>query len=153
MIYLATESDFLRFWAHRRRPQMRMKNLNLGIDVMCFIVNILDHCDMPLGLEDGRVPNPVMTASSYNNIYDAPYNARLNRRRHGRLGGGWSPRRNDKIRWLQIDFQALTKATRVATQGMHNANYWVKRYYIKYGKNKNRLTPYREGRKTRVSFI
>lgn len=105
---------------------------------------------MPLGLEDGRVPDPVMTASSYNNIYDAPWNARLNRRRYSRFGGGWSPRRNDRSRWLQIDFQAMTKATRVATQGMHNANYWVTRYYIKYGKTKGRLVPYREGRKTKV---
>ena len=105
---------------------------------------------MPLGLEDGRVPDPVMTASSYNNIYDAPWNARLNRRRYSRFGGGWSPRRNDRIRFLQIDFQAMTKATRVATQGMHNANYWVTKYYIKYGKTKSRLVPYREGRSTKV---
>lgn len=108
---------------------------------------------MPLGLEDGRVPDAVMTASSYNNIYDAPWNARLNRRRYSRFGGGWSPRRNDKIRFLQIDFQAMTKATRVATQGMHNANYWVTKYYIKYGKNKGRLVPYREGRSTKVRLL
>ena len=107
---------------------------------------------MPLGLEDGRVPDQVMTASSYNNIYDAPWNARLNRRRYSRFGGGWSPRRNDRNRWLQIDFQAMTKVTRVATQGMQNANYWVTKYYIKYGKNKNRLIPYREGRTTKVPY-
>lgn len=108
---------------------------------------------MPLGLEDGRVPDPVMTASSYNNIYDAPWNARLNRRRYSRFGGGWSPRRNDRQRWLQIDFQAMTKATRVATQGMQNANYWVKKYYIKYARTRNRFVPYREGRSTKVCVI
>ena len=107
---------------------------------------------MPLGLEDGRVPDQVMTASSYNNIYDAPWNARLNRRRYSRFGGGWSPRRNDGHRFLQVDFQALAKVTRVATQGMQNANYWVKKYYIKYSRTRTGFATYREGRTTKVCF-
>ena len=118
-----------------------------------FCLCFLGHCDMPLGLEDGRVPDQVMTASSYNNIYDAPWNARLNRRRYSRFGGGWSPRRNDGHRFLQVDFQALAKVTRVATQGMQNANYWVKKYYIKYSRTRTGFATYREGRTTKVCFI
>lgn len=103
---------------------------------------------MPLGVEDGRVADQVMTASSYNGAYYGPWNGRLNRPR-----GGWWPRRNERRPWLQIDFLAMTKVTRVATQGLYNANYWVKKYYIKYARNKNRFVPYREGRKTKVWFF
>lgn len=76
----------------------------------------------------------------------------LNRRRYSRFGGGWSPRRNDGHRFLQVDFQALAKVTRVATQGMQNANYWVKKYYIKYSRRRTGFATYREGRTTKVCF-
>ena len=102
---------------------------------------------MPLGLEDGRVDKAQMTSSSYNNVNDGPWNARLN------SGRGWSPRRNDRTRFLQIDFQAMTKVTRVATQGKRYANSWVTKYYIKYGKTKSRFIPYRVGRKIKVGFL
>ena len=102
---------------------------------------------MPLGLEDGRVDKAQMTSSSYNNVNDGPSNARLN------SGRGWSPRRNDRTRFLQIDFQAMTKVTRVATQGKRYANSWVTKYYIKYGKTKSRFIPYRVGRKIKVGFL
>ncbi|CAH3172634.1 unnamed protein product [Porites evermanni] len=103
-----------------------------------------DRCDMPLGLEDGRVDKAQMTSSSYNNVNDGPWNARLN------SGRGWSPRRNDRTRFLQIDFQAMTKVTRVATQGKRYANSWVTKYYIKYGKTKSRFIPYSVGRKIKM---
>jgi len=102
---------------------------------------------MPLGLEDGRVDKAQMTSSSYNNVNDGPWNARLN------SGRGWSPRRNDRTRFLQIDFQAMTKVTRVATQGKRYANSWVTKYYIKCGKTKSRFIPYRVGRKIKVGFL
>ena len=102
---------------------------------------------MPLGLEDGRVDKAQMTSSSYNNVNDGPSNARLN------SGRGWSPRKNDRTRFLQIDFQAMTKVTRVATQGKRYANSWVTKYYIKYGKTKSRFIPYRVGRKIKVGFL
>ena len=102
---------------------------------------------MPLGLEDGRVDKAQMTSSSYNNVNDGPWNARLN------SGRGWSPRRNDRTRFLQIDFQAMTKVTRVASQGKRYANSWVTKYYIKYGKTKSRFIPYRVGRKIKVGFL
>ena len=101
---------------------------------------------MPLGVEDGRVAGPVMTASSYVSTSYGPMYGRLNGYR------AWGPRRNERKPWLQVDFLAMTKVTRVATQGQYNANYWVKKYYIMYAKNKNQFTPYREGKTTKVRF-
>jgi len=107
---------------------------------------------MPLGVEDGRVPDPLMRASSFYNYYCGPFNARLNRRRYGRQGGAWCAKRRDRRQWLQIDFGALTKVCRVATQGRQNSAQWVTSYYITYSRNGYKFTPYREGRRTKVTF-
>ena len=117
------------------------------------IWHVIDRCDMPLGVEDGRVPDPLMRASSFYNYYCGPFNARLNRRRYGRHGGAWCAKRRDRRQWLQIDFGALTKVCRVATQGRQNAAQWVTSYYITYSRNGYKFTPYREGRRTKVTFF
>ena len=108
---------------------------------------------MPLGVEDGRVPDPLMRASSSQSYYCRPFNARLNRRRYGRQGGAWCAKRRDRRQWLQIDFGALTRVTRVATQGRQNSAQWVKSYYISYSRNGYKFIPYREGRRTKVKIL
>jgi len=108
---------------------------------------------MPLGLEDGRVPDPLIRASSYYNYYCGPFNARLNRRRYGRQGGAWCAKRRDRRQWLQVDFGALTRVSRVATQGRQNAAQWVTSYYISYSRNGYKFVPYREGRRTKVMIF
>ena len=109
-----------------------------------------DRCDMPLGLEDGRVPDPLIRASSFYNYYCGPLNARLNRRRYGRQGGAWCAKRRDRRQWLQVDFGALSTVSGVATQGRQNSAQWVTSYYISYSRNGYKFAPYREGRRTRV---
>ena len=113
---------------------------------------LLDRCDMPLGVEDGRVPDPLMRASSFYNYYCGPFNARLNRRRYSRYGGAWCAKRRNKRQWLQVDFGALTRVSRVATQGRQNSAQWVTSYYISYSRNGYKFTPYREGRRTKVKL-
>lgn len=54
----------------------------------CFIY-LLDPCDVPLGMEDGRVTKQAVTASSMYNYYYGPWNARLQSRNHGYVRGGW----------------------------------------------------------------
>lgn len=105
---------------------------------------------MPLGVEDGRVPDPLMRASSFYNYYCSPFNGRLNRRRYSRYGGAWCAKRRDRRQWLLIDFGAATKVSRVATQGRQNSAQWVTSYYISHSKNGYKYTPYREGRRTKV---
>ncbi|KAL9950565.1 hypothetical protein ACROYT_G043081 [Oculina patagonica] len=109
-----------------------------------------NRCDMPLGVEDGRVPDPLMRASSFYNYYCGPFNARLNRRRYGRQGGAWCAKRRDRRQWLQIDFGALTRVSRVASQGRQNSAQWVTSYYITYSRNGYKFIPYREGRGTKI---
>ena len=57
---------------------------------------------MPLGLADRRIPNPLITASSYHSFYCGPWNARLHQRRVSRLGGSWCARTNNQKQYLQV---------------------------------------------------
>lgn len=111
----------------------------------------LDRCDMPLGLEDKRVHNKMMRASSYYNYYCGPWNGRLNGRRHGRSGGAWCAKRRDRRQWLQIDFGALAKVYRIASQGRQNSAQWVTSYSLSYSKNGYKFVTYKERGRTKVS--
>ena len=108
---------------------------------------------MPLGLEDGRIADALMTASTFYNYYLAPRNGRLHRRREGRKGPSWSAKRNDRHQWLKVDFGALTRITGVATQGRQNSRQWVKTYTVSYSVKGNRWVRYRERGRTKVQYL
>ncbi|XP_068726460.1 uncharacterized protein, partial [Montipora capricornis] len=103
-----------------------------------------NRCSMPLGVADRRIPNPLMTASSYHSFYCGPWNARLHQRRVSRLGGSWCARTNNQRQWLQIDFEALASITGVATQGRYDADQWVKSYKITFSKDGSNYYYYKE---------
>lgn len=110
-------------------------------------------CDVPLGLEDGRIPNPMFRASSSYNFYCAARNARLHQRRAGRNGGAWCSRHRNNRQWLQVDFGTDAYVTRVSTQGRHNSDQWVTSYYVSFSSRGQRFITYREGRRTKVSTL
>ena len=112
-----------------------------------------DRCDVPLGLEDGRLSNQFFTSSTFYNYYCAPRNARLHQRRAGRNGGAWCAKKSNRGQWLQMDFGALTRVTRIATQGRQNSDQWVTSYYVSYSRKGSRFTTYREGRSTKVHMF
>ena len=107
-------------------------------------------CDVPLGIEDGRFPDQLITASSFQNYYCAPRNARLRQRRVGRYGGAWCARTSVKGTWLQFDFGGRTRIGKICTQGRQNSDQWVTTYYVTYSKDGQTFYPYREGRTTKV---
>ena len=110
-------------------------------------------CDVPLGLEDGRIPNPMFRASSSYNYYCAARNARLHQRRAGRNGGAWCSRIKNNKQWLQVDFGTDTVVTRIATQGRHNSDQWVTSYYVSFSSRGQRFITYKEGRRTKVNIL
>lgn len=115
--------------------------------MFCFLSG---KCDVPLGLEDGRIPNPMFRASSSYNFYCAARNARLHQRRAGRNGGAWCSRARNNKQWLQVDFGTDTVVTRVSTQGRHNSDQWVTSYYVSFSSRGQRFITYKEGRRTKV---
>ena len=103
-----------------------------------------DRCVMPLGLEDKRVLNGHLTASSYYNYHLSPWYGRLN------SIYSWSVRRNRVGQWFQVNFVELMRIKGVATQGRQNANQWVRSYTVRYSVDGMSFRPYRENRRVKV---
>jgi hypothetical protein len=81
---------------------------------------------MPLGVEDKRIRNGAMTASTF-------YTASLSPK-YGRLHHiySWSVKTNNRNQWLQIYFIVKTRVTGVATQGRHVMLYlFSSKYFLK----------------------
>jgi len=96
---------------------------------------------MPLGVEEKEVADQMMTSSSFSGSSC--------RARYGRLNsyagaGAWCAQRNDGNQWLQVDFGAMARVTRVATQGRRGSAQWVKTYYVSYSKKGYSFVDYRE---------
>ena len=99
---------------------------------------------MPLGLEDKRIPDGQLSASTYYNYHLSPI--------YGRLNGlySWSVRSNRVGQWFQVNFVELTRVKGVATQGRQNANQWVRSYTVSYSVDEMNFSPYKENRRVKV---
>ncbi|XP_054071569.1 coagulation factor VIII isoform X1 [Rissa tridactyla] len=77
----------------------------------------LNSCSMPLGMENRRIPDQRISASSCSsNVFSSwsPSQARLNLQ--GRTNA-WRPKSNSPSEWLQVDFEVTKKVTAIITQG------------------------------------
>ena len=104
----------------------------------------IDPCNVPLGIEDKRITNGQLSASSYYNHYLAPWHGRLNHR------WSWSVRHRNNRQWLQVNFQEIYRIRGIATQGRQDANQWVKNYALSYGLNGVDFAPYKERGRVKV---
>jgi len=77
---------------------------------------------MSLGIEDGRIPDIALTASTIYNAVCAATFARLNLAAASGRAGSWCVKTNDVNQWLQIDLGTLTTVTKVATQGRQDSS-------------------------------
>lgn len=91
------------------------------------------HCQMSLGMEDGRIKDSALSASSF---YSAKHTAklgRLNLEPPSGYAGAWSVKTTDAHQWIQIDLGRPTTVTKVATQGRQNCcDQWVTSYAVSY---------------------
>ncbi|EDO38806.1 predicted protein, partial [Nematostella vectensis] len=98
-------------------------------------------CPRPLGMENGKIADSAITASSSfpSAGYYLPFNARLNRTSYAWLAN--SNYNGDQ--WLQIDLSSVTIVTSVSTQGRGNNNdQWVKNYTLSYSYSEEHWTTY-----------
>ena len=70
-----------------------------------------------LGLENGRIRDSQITASSEYHSKTRAQNGRLNFRASGGRTGAWSAKFNNVNQWLQIDLKQQTVITGISTQG------------------------------------
>ena len=87
-------------------------------------------CNKPLGLQNGRLRNSKITASSEANNKHAAWLGRLGRTKRGGYAGAWCARHNNHNQWIKFDFSRPMKITKVATQGRQDYSQWVTRYLI-----------------------
>ena len=104
-------------------------------------------CLEALGMQDGRIPDSSITASSeYGSAYKA-INSRLHfLYRSGRIGA-WRAKTSDVFQYLQVNFGNWAKITRVATQGRQDYDYWVKSFSLSYGADDVFFKTYKSGTK------
>lgn len=103
-----------------------------------------------MGLQNGRLRNHLITASSQIDKYSGAYMARLNHRRRGRYMGGWTAFYNNRYQFLQLNFGAPAKIIRIATQGREDQDQWVTTYYIMSSRDGVRFVEYKERNNRRV---
>ena len=86
-------------------------------------------------MQNRRIPNYAITASSSWDKNHGPYLGRLHFTARGRYQGAWSSRHNNHNQYFQVNFRRPTKITAVATQGRQNANQWVTQYRLSYSQD------------------
>lgn len=87
-------------------------------------------CNKPLGLQNHRLPNSRITASSEWNQFHAARLGRLGQVKRGKYVGAWCTRYNNHLQWFKVDFGRPMKITKVATQGRQDTNQWVTSFYL-----------------------
>jgi len=114
----------------------------------CFYLTDMP-CDRALGMEDGRITNSQVKASSYHNAYKddkhAPWNARLRLKSVPERIGGWAAAKNSDDQWLQVDLLAKAEVTAIATQGLDDRDQWVNTYSIQHSDEGTTFTVYNSG--------
>ena len=121
------------------------KENNLLITLWFFLVSIIAPlCNLPVGLESGKIPNARVTASSaYNARYTAP-NGRLHK------PFCWIAKYKNHNQWFKVDFARTTTIRKIATQGRRDANQWVTRYKLTYSLDTLHWATYRQRSQDKV---
>ena len=105
---------------------------------------------MSLGVEDGRIQDSAMSASTIESSSHAANLARLNLVAASSKAGAWCSQKLDKKQWLKIDVGILTTVTKVATQGRQDNSQWVTSYSISYSINNSYWANYTEDGESKV---
>lgn len=106
------------------------------VQFICYIHCSVARCSVPVGLEDKRMRDGAMTASTYYNRYLAPWHGRINHR------WSWSARRSVRNQWLQVYFGVLARLTGILSQGRQDANQWVKTFILTFSRDGFKFVKY-----------
>ena len=102
-------------------------------------------CADDLGMENNRISDNQISASSVRGPNHKANQGRLHYTANGGKRGAWSAKKNDENQWLQIDLGGLyATVTAVATQGRHDEDEWVTEYMLQYSNETLNFQHYRE---------
>ncbi|XP_072017380.1 uncharacterized protein [Amphiura filiformis] len=103
-----------------------------------FYVDVIDNCLRQLGMEDKRIENGQITASSVwhselGQGYFSPLNARLNQQETFEVNAGsWCAAKNDDKPWIQVNLLAIKWVSGVMIQGRNGYDQWVTKFKVVY---------------------
>ena len=96
-------------------------------------------------MENGKISNGDITASSELIIEQHAFQGRLNFKADGVKRGAWTARNGNAEQWLQVDLGShFTRITGVATQGREDRDNWVKKYKLLYSNKTEQFIYYTE---------
>ena len=107
-------------------------------------------CLEALGMQNGRIPDSAIKASTEYNGASKASNGRLHFQYRSGRHGAWIAKTNDAFQYLQINFGDWTKVTRVAIQGRQDADQWVKSFSLSYGYDGVFFKDYNENKAKKV---
>lgn len=120
---------------------------------MLLIPRAVAACGSPLGMENRRISDGQLSASSEWDSDHAASNARLNFQRVGRKRGGWSAKSNDVNQWLRVDLGSPMKVTGIETQGRQDCcDQWVTSFTISYSQDDIHYESYKQNGQVKVGF-
>ena len=89
-------------------------------------------------MQNGRIPNKALKASSQLN---ARYSARMARLLRGTV---WVSKHNNHNQWLRVDLRRTAKVTGIAIQGRENAHWWVTGFWLQFSQDGVYFATYRK---------
>ena len=103
------------------------------IQYICLWSLSVHHCLMSLGMEDGRIKDSALSASTIHNDKHAAKLGRVNLVPPSGHSGAWCAKTLNTNQWIQIDLGRPTTVTKVATQGRQDCcSQWVTSYAVSY---------------------
>ena len=106
-------------------------------------------------MQNGRIKNRQISASSIFDKNHAAWLGRLNRKKVGHYRGAWAVRHSTRYQWLKVDFGRPTRIVQILTQGRQDYRQWVTQYYVTYSQDGIHWAEYKinSGRKVMLNDI
>ena len=89
-------------------------------------------CSGALGMQDGRISNSQIIASSAHASGHEAWRGRLH---HTGGDGAWVAKNTAVGEWLQVDLLKVHIVSKVATQGRGRWSQWTTSYYVEYSQD------------------
>ncbi|XP_074617347.1 uncharacterized protein LOC141876569 [Acropora palmata] len=118
----------------------KVNNTKLRFHICDAALNINGNCNwkdcpLPLGLEDGRIRDDMISASSELNKNHTAKDGRISYTTDRRSAWCAGPEFSLGTQYLQVDFNESVLVSAVATQGDATDNNWINRYLVHYSWN------------------
>ena len=103
-------------------------------------------------MQNGRIRQTQLSASSSWDVNHGPPNGRLHFRRTGSRMGAWCARHNNRYQWYQVDFGRAMRVVKIATMGRQDAAQWVTQYFVTYSQDGASFAEYKENSNRKVGM-